>query len=415
MMAIAKKKKKDAVVIQDFYVWRGVNRRGDKVNGESAADNLKHAKEQLKRQGINPTSVKKKPKPLFGRGPKKIVAKDIAVITRQLATMLGAGVPLVQSVELIGKGNENANIRRLLTTIGAGIQSGTPLNQVLREHPKYFDDLYCDLVKAGEQSGALEGIYDRIATYKEKTEALKSKIKKAMTYPIAVVFIAVIVTLILLIFVVPQFEQIFASFGAELPVFTRLIINISNLIQTQGPIMALVAGVGVFIFARAYKSSRKLRDKVDAILLKAPVFGGILNKAALARFSRTLATTFSAGVPLVEALDSAAGASGNAVYRKAIQYIKSEVSAGMQINVAMRNTKLFPDMVIQMVQIGEESGAIDDMLNKVANIYEQEVDDAVDGLSALIEPMIMAVLGVVIGGLIIAMYLPIFQMGKIVS
>ncbi|MCU4674350.1 type II secretion system F family protein [Catenovulum sp. 2E275] len=411
----ADKKKKEKIVIQDFYIWRGVNRRGEKVNGELAADNLTAAREQLKRQGVNPTHLKKKPKPLFGGGSKKIGAKEVSVITRQLATMLSAGVPLVQSVDLIAKGNENANIRRLLSTIEVGLQSGTPFNQVLREHPQYFDDLYCDLVKAGELSGALDVIYDRIATYKEKTEALKSKIKKAMTYPVAVIVIAIIVTLILLIFVVPQFEQIFASFGAELPFFTRMIIHISNLIQNNGPFLAIGLAIFIFLFVRSYKNSQKLRDKVDALLLKAPIFGTILNKAALARFSRTLATTFAAGVPLVEALDSAAGASGNAVYRKAINEIKLEVSAGMQMNIAMRTTKLFPDMVIQMVQIGEESGAIDDMLNKVATIYEQEVDDAVDGLSALIEPLIMAVLGVVIGGLIVAMYLPIFQMGKIVS
>ncbi|WP_440905816.1 type II secretion system F family protein [Catenovulum sp. SX2] len=416
-MAVTKKKstKKPKVVEQDIFIWQGVNRRGLKVNGELPAENIKAAKETLKQQGVNPTKLKKKPKPLFGGGAKKITSKDIAVVTRQLATMLSAGVPLVQSVDLISKGNENANMRQLLSEVGLGIQSGTPLNEVLREHPKYFDDLYCDLVMAGEQSGALEGIYDRIATYKEKSEALKSKIKKAMTYPAAVLIIASIVTIILLVFVVPQFEQIFSSFGAELPAFTLMVIGMSNTLQLHGPKLAIALAIGAFLFARSYKNSRKLRDKVDAYLLKMPVFGMILNKASLARFSRTLATTFAAGVPLIEALDSAAGASGNAVYRNAIMNIKGEVSAGMQMNIAMRNTKLFPDMVIQMVQIGEESGAIDDMLNKVASVYEQEVDDAVDGLSALIEPMIMAFLGVVIGGLIVAMYLPIFQMGKIVG
>ena len=416
-MAVTKSKnnKKTKVVEQDIFIWQGVNRRGLKVSGEMPAETIKAARELLKQQGVTPTRIKKKPKPLLGGGAKKIIPKDIAVMTRQLATMLSAGVPLVQSVELISKGNENANMRRLLTEVGQGIQSGTPLNEVLREHPKYFDDLYCDLVMAGEQSGALEGIYDRIATYKEKSEALKSKIKKAMTYPIAVLTIASIVTIILLIFVVPQFQEIFSSFGAELPAFTLMVIGMSEALQAHGPKMAVALAIGVFLFARSYKSSRKLRDKVDAYLLKIPIFGMILNKASLARFARTLATTFAAGVPLIEALDSAAGASGNAVYRNAIMNIKAEVSAGMQMNIAMRNTKLFPDMVIQMVQIGEESGAIDDMLNKVASVYEQEVDDAVDGLSALIEPMIMAFLGVVIGGLIVAMYLPIFQLGKIVS
>ncbi|EWH10045.1 type IV pilus biogenesis protein PilC [Catenovulum agarivorans DS-2] len=414
-MAVAKNNKKTKVAEQDIFIWQGVNRRGLKVNGELPAESIKAARDTLKQQGINPTKLKKKPKPLFGGGAKKITAKDIAVMTRQLATMLSAGVPLVQSVELISKGNENANMRRLLMEVGLGIQSGTPLNEVLRQHPKYFDDLYCDLVMAGEQSGALEGIYDRIATYKEKSEALKSKIKKAMTYPIAVLSIASIVTIILLIFVVPQFQEIFASFGAELPAFTLMVIGMSETLQAHGPKIAVAVAIGIFVFVRSYKNSRKLRDKVDAYLLKMPIFGMILNKASLARFARTLATTFAAGVPLIEALDSAAGASGNAVYRNAIMNIKAEVSAGMQMNIAMRNTKLFPDMVIQMVQIGEESGAIDDMLNKVATVYEQEVDDAVDGLSALIEPMIMAFLGVVIGGLIVAMYLPIFQLGKIVS
>ncbi|KMT66127.1 type II secretion system F family protein [Catenovulum maritimum] len=413
-MAVSKTKK-TKVVEQDVFTWKGVNRKGSKISGEISANTAALARQQLKSQGINPTSLKKKPKPLFGSAGKRIQNKDIAVATRQLATMLGAGVPLVQSVELIAKGNENPRMRLLLSEIGNGIQSGAPLNEVLRQHPEHFDDLYCDLVMAGEQSGALEGIYDRIATYKEKSEALKSKIKKAMTYPIAVLAIAGIVTVILLIFVVPQFEEIFSSFGAELPAFTRMIIAMSEGLQAHGPKIAAVGAVAVALFVKAHKKSKKLRDQVDAYLLKLPVFGLILNKAALARFSRTLATTFSAGVPLIEALDSAAGASGNAVYRKAIFNIKAEVSSGMQMNVAMRNTKLFPDMVTQMVQIGEESGAIDDMLNKVASVYEQEVDDAVDGLSALIEPMIMAVLGVVIGGLIIGMYLPIFQMGKIVN
>ncbi|WP_017443658.1 type II secretion system F family protein [Gayadomonas joobiniege] len=413
-MAVAAKNNKDKVKAQDTFTWVGVNRRGKIVNGELFAETIQDARTQLKAQGINPTKVKKKPKPLFG-GAKKIAPKDIAVLSRQIATMLSAGVPLVQSFDLIGKGHENANMRKLLGEISLSIQAGTPLNEVLREHPKYFDDLYCDLVKAGEQSGALEGMYDRIATYKEKSEALKSKIKKAMTYPIAVLSIAAIVTIILLVFVVPQFQQIFASFNAELPAFTQMVIGMSNVLQNNGLLILIAVIIGAALFFRAYKNSRKLRDALDGYLLKIPVFGMIINKAALARFSRTLATTFAAGVPLIEALESAAGASGNAVYRNAILQIRDEVSSGIPMNMSMRNTKIFPDMVVQMVQIGEESGSVDDMLNKVANVYEQEVDDAVDGLSALIEPMIMAVLGVVIGGLIIAMYLPIFQLGKIVS
>ncbi|WP_111978221.1 type II secretion system F family protein [Algibacillus agarilyticus] len=412
-MAANRKKKKPSNQ-QDTYVWKGVNRRGDKVSGDMLSDTAASARAQLRAQGILPSLVKKKPKS-FSLGSDKVTSADICVISRQLATMLSAGVPLVQAVELISKGHENTAVRKLLSDVITDIAAGTPLNEALRRHPLHFDDLYCDLVMAGEQSGALEGIYDRIATYKEKSEALKSKIKKAMTYPVAVLSIAGIVTVVLLVFVVPQFKTIFSSFGAELPAFTLVVIGMSEALQAHGPKILVALGIGIYFFLRTYKRSRKLRDSLDGLLLKLPIVGMILNKAALARFARTLATTFAAGVPLIEALDSAAGASGNAVYRKAILSIKSEISAGMQMNLAMRNTNLFPPMVVQMVQIGEESGAIDDMLNKVANIYEAEVDDAVDGLSALIEPILMAVLGVIIGGLIVAMYLPIFQMGKIVS
>ena len=305
-------------------------------------------------------------------------------------------------------------MRKLLSEIGNRLKSGIPLSDCLRDHPLYFDDLYCDLVSSGEQSGSLETIYDRIATYKEKGEALKSKIKKAMTYPIAVLVIALIVTSVLLIFVVPVFQEIFASFGAELPAFTQLVIRISEFMQAYWYLGLAGIFAGIWLFKRAHRNSLKFRDKVDRAVLRIPVIGALLDKAAVARYARTLSTTFAAGVPLIDALDSAAGASGNAVYREAILEVKSEVSSGMQMNLAMRNCQIFPDMVIQMVAIGEESGAVDDMLSKVANVYEQQVDDAVDGLTALLEPMMMAVLGVVIGGLIIAMYLPIFQIGKIV-
>ncbi len=411
-MAI-KKKKKNKGPSQDIYTWKGVNRRGEKISGEVVSESLAAAKLQLRKQGVTPSTVKKKPKSITIGAP-KVKAKDITIMTRQLATMLAAGVPLVQAVDLIAQGTENVTMRKLLNDIGLDIQAGNPLNQALRKHPLHFDDLYCDLVQSGEQSGALESIYDRIAIYMEKSEALKSKIKKAMFYPTAVIAIATIVTVILLLFVVPQFQEIFSSFGAELPAFTQLIINMSEALQNHGPMIAFGLAIFVWAFIYKYKRSRAMRDKLDVVTLKLPVFGEIINKAALARFARTLATTFAAGVPLIEALDSAAGASGNAVYRKAITNIKHEVSAGMQMNLAMRNTGLFPAMVVQMIQIGEESGAIDDMMNKVANIYEGEVDDMVDGLSALIEPMIMAVLGVVIGGLIVGMYLPIFQMGDII-
>ena len=399
----------------DVFQWQGVNRKGKKISGELSAASTLELKAQLRKQGITPGKIKKKAKPLFGMGgDKKILPADIAVITRQIATMLGAGVPLVQTIEMIGKGHNNGNMQKLLAEIGNKLASGIPLSDCLREHPQYFDSLYCDLVASGEQSGALETIYDRIATYKEKAEALKAKIKKAMTYPIAVLVVAAIVTSILLIFVVPVFQDIFASFGAELPAFTQVVIGISEVMQAYWYIaLAGIFAIG-FLYKKAHQKSQKFRDNVDKKILKLPVIGDLLEKAAVARYARTLSTTFAAGVPLPDALESAAGASGNAVFRDAILEIRSEVSSGMQMNLAMRNCNIFPDMVIQMVAIGEESGAVDDMLAKVATVYEREVDDAVDNLTALLEPMIMAVLGVVIGGLIIAMYLPIFQIGQVV-
>jgi len=410
-MAVAKTKN---VKTLDVFQWQGVNRKGKKISGELSAGSIMELKAQLRKQGVTPGRIRKKSKPLFGGGDKKLTSADITTITRQIATMLGAGVPLVQTIEMIGKGHANGNMRKLLGNIGDKLQSGLPLSECLREYPIEFDDLYCDLVQSGEQSGALETIFDRIATYKEKAEALKAKIKKALTYPIAVVVIAVIVTAILLIFVVPTFKEIFDSFGAELPAFTLLVIKISEVLQSTWYLV--LAGLFAFswAFKNAHRKSQKLRDNVDKNILKLPVVGDILHKAAIARYARTLATTFAAGVPLIDALESAAGASGNAVFREAILDIRSEVSSGMQMNLAMRNSNIFPDMVIQMVAIGEESGAVDDMLAKVATVYEQEVDNAVDNLTALLEPMIMAVLGVVIGGLIIAMYLPIFQIGQVV-
>lgn len=418
-MAITASKKsarpQKKVAEQEIFLWHGVNRKGKKVNGELPANNVIELKSQLRKQGITPSRVKKKPKPLFGLGgDKPIKPGDIAVITRQIATMLAAGVPLVQTIEMIGSGHDNGKMRKLLGDIGNKLSSGIPLSDCLREHPLYFDDLYCDLVSSGEQSGALETIYSRIATYKEKAEALKSKIKKAMTYPIAVLVVAAIVTSILLIFVVPVFQEIFEGFGAELPAFTLLVIAISEFMQSYWYFGIAGLWLAFFLFKRAHRNSQKFRDDVDKGILKLPVIGDLLQKAAVARYARTLSTTFAAGVPLIDALESAAGASGNAVFRDAILEVRAEVSSGMQMNLAMRNCNIFPDMVIQMVAIGEESGAVDDMLSKVANVYEQQVDDAVDGLTALLEPMIMAVLGVVIGGLIIAMYLPIFEIGKVV-
>jgi len=416
--AVARKgssKAKTKVKALDVFIWHGVNRKGKKINGELSANNIIELKAQLRKQGITPSKVKKKAKPLFGMSSEKAITPgDIAVISRQIATMLGAGVPLVQTIEMIGKGHSNGNMQKLLAEIGHKLSSGIPLSDCLRDHPRYFDDLYCDLVASGEQSGSLETIYDRIATYKEKGEALKAKIKKAMTYPIAVLVIAAIVTSILLIFVVPVFQEIFASFGAELPGFTLFVVGISEFMVAYWHLGLGAIFLFIFLFKRAHQNSKKLRDQVDKRILKLPVIGDLLEKAAVARYARTLSTTFAAGVPLIDALESAAGAAGNAVFRDAILEVRAEVTSGMQMNLAMRNCSIFPDMVIQMVAIGEESGAVDDMLSKVANVYEAEVDNAVDNLTALLEPMIMAVLGVVIGGLIIAMYLPIFQIGMIV-
>ena len=410
-MYVKKKQKTNDSIFQ----WIGVSARGKRLEGELTATSIALVKAQLRKQGITPSKVKRKAKPLFGfESVQKITPKDIALVTRQIATMLMAGVPLIQSIEMIGSGSTNKSISRLMGTIADEVKAGQTLNSALRKHPRYFDDLYCDLVASGEQSGALDKIFDRVAIYKEKSEALKSKIKKAMFYPIAVLVIAVIVTSILLIFVVPQFKDIFAGFGAELPAFTLFVIGISEFMQAYWWVALMTVVSAGWIFKEAKLRSLKLRDATDRTILKLPVIGMILNKAAVARYARTLSTTFAAGVPLVDALDSAAGASGNAVYRYAILDIKVEVSSGNQMNWAMRNSKIFPDMVIQMVAIGEESGSLDGMLAKVATIYEQEVDDAVDGLSSLLEPLIMAVLGVLVGGLIIAMYLPIFQLGAVV-
>ncbi len=399
--------------LNDFN-WKGVNRRGKTVYGEIKATTSIEAKAMLRQQGVTPTWVRRKPKALFGGDP-KITPLDIAIVTRQIATMLTAGVPLVQTIDLIANGADNKSLRKLILGLSAKVQTGLPLSDVLREQPKYFDELYCDLVKSGEQSGSLDRIFNRIAIYKEKAEALKSKIKKAMFYPVSVVLVAMIVTSILLIFVVPQFAEIFASFGAELPAFTLMVVGLSDFMQSYWWIVLGILIIAFKAFSFAYQKNLKFRTQMDAALLKAPIFGPIFNKAAVARYARTLSTTFAAGVPLIQALESAAGAAGNEIYRNAIMDVRSDVSAGTQMFLAMRTTNCFPEMVIQMVSIGEEAGSLDSMLDRVANIYEQEVDDAVDGLTALLEPLIMAVLGVIIGGLIIAMYLPIFQLGSVIK
>jgi len=399
------------------FKWEGADKKGQKIKGEMSAQTPAMIKAQLRKQGISPLKVNKISEPLFGLGGgkgKPVVAADVSMFSRQIATMMKAGVPLVQSFDIIATGNEKRSVQDLLLSVKADIESGQTMADSLRKHPKEFDDLFCDLVDAGEQSGSLEGMLDRIASYKEKTEALKSKIKKAMNYPIAVVVIAVVVTSILLVKVVPQFRDIFQGFGADLPAFTLFVVGISDFMVAYWWMFLFgIVGFGI-VYKKMLASSKNLRDKQDKMLLKAPVIGEILHKSAIARFTRTLSTTFAAGVPLVDALDSAAGASGNALYRDAIIKVKNDVTTGMQMNMAMQSTGIFPNMVVQMIAIGEESGSIETMLSKVADIYEQQVDDAVDGLSSLIEPIIMSILGVLIGGLIIAMYLPIFQMGQVV-
>ncbi|MBO6849470.1 MAG: type II secretion system F family protein [Marinobacter sp.] len=398
----------------ESYVWEGKDRRGNKSKGELTGANLALVKAQLRKQGIIPDKVKKKPKPMFG-GSKKISPFDIAMLTRQLATMMKAGVPLVQSFDIVADGLEHKGLQELVMSVRNDISSGTSFAGALRKHPKHFDDLYCNLIDSGEKAGALEQMLERIATYLEKTELLKKKVKKAMTYPIAVVVVAIIVTAILLIKVVPQFEALFQGFGADLPVFTQMVVGLSEWMQ-QWWFVVLLGIVGtLFVFKEAKRRSQKFSDTVDKLNLKLPVIGEILDKSAVAKFGRVLSTTFAAGVPLVDALDSVAGATGNAVYRDAIQKIKNDVSSGTQLQASMRQVDVFPVMAVQLTAIGEESGNLDEMLAKVAEHYEGVVDDMVDNLTALMEPMIMAVLGVLVGGLIIAMYLPIFQMGSVVG
>ena len=396
----------------DIFTWTGTDKRGIKIKGQYRGSNPNLIKANLRKQGIKPISVRKKSK-LFSNATakKKIIPKDLAVFFRQLATMLSAGVPLVQSFEIIGRGHENAGMQELILKVKNEVESGTSLADSLAKHPLYFDDLVVNLVNAGEQSGVLETLLDKIATYKEKTEILKAKIKKAMFYPTAVIVVAFIVTAILLIFVVPQFEALFNNFGADLPAFTRVVVNMSEFMQAYWWLVVGIVGIAIFSFLQGKKRSRKFGRLLDRTVLKLPIVGPIMHKAAIARYARTLGTMFAAGVPLVEALESVAGATGNVVYSDAVLMMKDSVATGQQLTFAMNQTGLFPNMVEQMVAIGEESGALDSMLSKVADFYEQEVDDAVDALTSLLEPLIMSVLGVLIGGLVVAMYLPIFKMG----
>ena len=399
----------------DMFVWEGKDKQGKAVKGEMTGQSDALVKAVLRRQGVNPLKVKKKAKPLFGGvGGKPVTPKDIAIFARQMATMMSSGVPLVQSFEIVGRGHENVRMQNLIMDIKSEVEAGNSLGDALSKHPIYFDDLFVNLVHAGEQGGVLEALLEKIAIYKEKTEAIKGKIKKALFYPAAVLIMAFVVTCVLMIFVIPQFSTLFADFGAELPAMTRMVVNMSDFfVVWWWAVFGIMFGIGSG-FSQLKMRSRKFNELLQRMSLKAPVFGDILVKASIARFARTLSTMFAAGVPLVEAMDSVAGAVGNIVYGNAVRQMRDQVATGTQLQASMRDTNLFPNMVVQMVSIGEEAGSLDHMLGKVADFYEEEVDNAVDAMSSLMEPLIMAVLGVLIGGLVIAMYLPIFKMGQVV-
>ena len=395
------------------FFWSGTDRNGRKSKGEVLATSAAIARVQLRKQGVVAKSVKKKSKPLFTFGAKKIKAADIAIFTRQLATMMKAGVPLVQAFDIVAEGTDHEKMRELIMTVRTDVSSGTGLAGALEKHPAHFDELFCSLVASGENSGTLEVMLDRVATYKEKTEALKAKIKKALTYPIAVIVVAIVVTGILLVKVVPQFAETFQSFGSDLPGFTLFVLRISEWVQSWWFIMLLGFFAAGYVFSQAKRRSKRFADGIDAVALKLPIIGSVVHDAVIARFSRTLSTTFAAGVPLVDALESTAGAAGNAIYAQGIRRIRDDVTSGTALAISIRTTGLFPTMLLQMTAIGEESGSLDDMLGKVADHYEAAVDNAVDSLSSLMEPMIMSILGVLVGGLMIAMYLPIFMLGSV--
>ena len=397
-------------VKQHDFKWEGTDRKGNKISGQMSGPGDAFVKQQLRKQGVTPTRVQKQLK--FGSGKKAITGQDIAIFSRQMSTMMRAGVPLVQALDLVARGNENKSMTEMILSIKFGIESGLPFAESLAKHPRYFDDLYVNLVEAGEKSGALETLLDKIATYKEKTETIKKKVKKALTYPAAVVVVAFIVTGILLYFVIPQFEELFRGFGADLPAFTKMVVSLSKFVTAYWWMLLLIPVVAVFAFKEAHHRSANFRRFLDRIALKAPLFGDILYKSAVARFARTLSTMFAAGVPLVEAMDSVAKAAGNIVYTEGIFKMKDQVSTGTQLQLTMAQSNLFPAMAIQMIGIGEESGSLDAMCAKVADFYEEEVDNMVDSLSSLMEPMIMAFLGIIVGGLVTAMYLPIFKLGQ---
>ena len=407
-MATATATRKD--VKEYTFVWEGVDRNNRQIRGESKAASQTVVTTNLRRQGIRLQKIKK----LTFRGGKKVGEREITFFTRQLATMLRAGVPMLQSFEIVARGHSNPRFSRLVMDLKARVESGSSLSQAFREHPLQFDTLYCNLVHAGETAGMLDAILDRLASYKEKILAIKSKIKSALFYPISVVVVATIVVWVIMVWVIPAFKTIFASFGADLPVPTLIVMAMSDFVVAWWWLMAAVVAGAVVGFVAMHRRSAALRHTIDRLSLKVPIVGGILEKATIARWTRTLQTMFAAGVPLVESLDAVAGAAGNAVYTVATKRIQTEVSTGTSLTNAMTNSKLFPSMVLQMTQIGEESGSLDNMLGKIAEFYEREVDDAVAALSSLLEPLIIVFLGVVIGGLVVAMYLPIFKLGQVV-
>lgn len=394
------------------FNYEGVDKKGKKIKGRIMAVSETAARADLRKQGVITKKLRKESQ-LFKSGG-KITTEDIALFARQLATMLQAGIPMVQAFDIVGTGHDKPTMQKLILGVKADIESGTSLHEALAKQPLYFDDLFVNLVEAGEHAGALETLLDKIATYKEKTEALKKKIKKAMFYPAAVMVVAIVVTIILLIFVIPQFKTVFASFGAELPAFTQMVINLSEFVQAKGWVIGVVLGGVIYAFFYFHKRSKPMREGIDRMMLKLPILGPILVKSAIARYARTLSTMFAAGVPLVEALTSVSGATGNIVYQTATLKIRDEISTGMRLQQSMQNTGLFPNMVVQMIAVGEESGSLDQMSAKVADFYEADVDAAVDAMSSLMEPLIMAVLGVLVGGMVIAMYLPIFKLGAVV-
>ncbi|KUJ05240.1 type II secretory pathway protein, partial [Stenotrophomonas maltophilia] len=393
------------------FVWEGTDKRGVKMKGEQLAKNANLLRAELRRQGINPGQVKPKPKPLFGAAGSPVKPKDIAFFSRQMATMMKSGVPIVSALDIIASGHKNPRMKKLVDTIRTDIEGGSSMYEAISKHPVQFDELYRNLVRAGEGAGVLETVLDTVATYKENIEALKGKIKKALFYPIMVVVVAMLVSGIMLVFVVPQFEDVFKSFGAELPAFTQMVVNLSRFMVSWWWLMLLVAIGTAVALVMSYKRSPKMQHAMDRLVLKVPVIGQIMHNSAIARFSRTTAVTFKAGVPLVEALGIVAGATGNTVYEEAVLRMRDDVSVGYPVNMSMKQTNLFPHMVIQMTGIGEEAGALDAMLFKVAEYYEQEVNNSVDALSSLLEPMIMVFIGTIVGGMVIAMYLPIFKLG----